>query len=171
MHARVWFDTHVVAMSEPPPPPSQAQAQARQARQARQAQHPQQPKAVSTKCAFVSLCHLTKRLLAVDVMMDVDRASGAAHWRRGRRLRSAWRHDQQSIALALSKEDEERETNQALRRQTVPPHPELFELSFEEENDLWCRRSDTFHVRLARKTRRFGRGRARLQGLHSWWKC
>ena len=66
--------------------------------QTRQQQH----KAVPTKCAPASLCHLAKRLRAVDVMMDVDRVSGAAQRRRGRRLRAASRREQQSIAQALA---------------------------------------------------------------------
>ena len=39
---------------------------------------------------------------AVNIMMDVDRASGAAKRRRERRLRSCWRHEAQSVAAALA---------------------------------------------------------------------
>ena len=77
------------------------------------------------------------------MMASGQPGSGAAQRRRGRRLRSWWRHEQQSIAMALAaathhtaqrngaprsqttatraREVEEHETNDALWRQTAPP--------------------------------------------------
>ena len=52
-----------------------------------------------------------------------------AQRRRGRRLRALWRHEQQSVAMALARVREEgNETNHGPRRQTTPlPTAEFFE--------------------------------------------
>ena len=49
------------------------------------------------------LCQLVQcQTLAVNIMMDVDRASGAAKRWRERRLRSWWRHEAQRISATLA---------------------------------------------------------------------
>ena len=74
-----------------------------------------------------------------------DRVSGAATRRRQRRLRSWWRHEQQSIAAPLSHHSAQRlrtaragewgsEQELHFHDPEYPtPQPELFDLSFDEE--------------------------------------
>ena len=87
-------------------------------------------------------------------MMDVERATGAAQRRRGRRLRAALRHERQSIAMALAEsqhhtsrgqkkaragEEGHRNEYEAPRRQKPPPPPAFFRLFDEEDAERGLR--------------------------------
>ena len=87
-------------------------------------------------------------------MMDVERATGAAQRRRGRRLRAALRHEWQSIAMALAEsqhhtsrgqkkaragEEGHRNEYEAPRRQKPPPPQAFFQLFDEEDAERGLR--------------------------------
>ena len=97
-----------------------------------------------------------------------DRVSGAAMRRRQRRPRSWWRHEQQSIAAALatySHHNAQRlktaragkwgseQNYTATIRNTPTPHPELFDLSLDEEPGL-ARPDRLFEVRPQERVQR-----------------
>ena len=69
----------------------------------RSAPQPPQPPQSCLHSRVNRLCQPVQcQTLAVNIMMDVDRATGAAKRRRDRRLRSWWRHEAQSVAAALT---------------------------------------------------------------------
>ena len=80
-------------LSAPQPPPQQQQPPPPQ---------PPQPQQSCLHSRVNRLCQPVQcQTLAVNIMMDVDRATGAGKRRRERRLRSWWRHEAQSVQAAV----------------------------------------------------------------------